>query len=180
MVNANSKKQILEEALQYEQLLKTVAFRLTSDNELSKDLVQDTYLKVCQNIDKFQENTNLKAWMLTIMKNNFFNYHRKMQRRKGIWELNDNILNDYIDISLSCDDADVHIYEKEINDQIADKKEEQRKPFEMFLDGYKYQEIADEMNLSLGTVKSRIFFTRKKLMNDLQDYISHQQNVIND
>ncbi|HQA86801.1 MAG TPA: sigma factor-like helix-turn-helix DNA-binding protein, partial [Bacteroidales bacterium] len=42
----------------------------------------------------------------------------------------------------------------------------------MYLDGYKYQEIADEMKISIGTVKSRIFFTRKKLMEDLKDYVT--------
>jgi RNA polymerase sigma-70 factor (ECF subfamily) len=63
-------------------------------------------------------------------------------------------------------------YVSEINKKILEKKEDQRKPFEMFLDGYKYQEIAELMNLSIGTVKSRIFFTRKKLMEDLKDYVS--------
>ena len=51
-------------------------------------------------------------------------------------------------------------------------KEEQRIPFQMHFEGYKYKEIADALNLSIGTVKSRIFFTRKKMM----EYLKHQQN----
>ena len=61
---------------------------------------------------------------------------------------------------------------KPSNKKIQEKKEEQKKPFEMFIDGYKYQEIADEMNISIGTVKSRIFFMRKRLMEELNDYVS--------
>ncbi|HON21074.1 MAG TPA: sigma factor-like helix-turn-helix DNA-binding protein [Bacteroidales bacterium] len=50
-------------------------------------------------------------------------------------------------------------------------EENQRIPFEMFIDGYKYKEISSQMDISIGTVKSRIFFTRKKLMNSLKDYV---------
>jgi len=61
---------------------------------------------------------------------------------------------------------------KEISKTISNIEENQRLPFEMFIDGYKYKEISDHMDISIGTVKSRIFFTRKKLMNSLKDYRS--------
>ena len=58
----------------------------------------------------------------------------------------------------------------EINQTIQDLEDDYRIPFTMFLEGYKYKEIADELNLPLGTVKSRIFFTRKKLEKSLSEY----------
>jgi RNA polymerase sigma-70 factor (ECF subfamily) len=59
---------------------------------------------------------------------------------------------------------------KEIIRNINALENEYKVPFKMFLDGYKYKEIADQLNLPLGTVKSRIFFTRKKLEKALKEY----------
>ena len=59
---------------------------------------------------------------------------------------------------------------KEIEKKINNISEKQRKPFEMYNTGYKYEEIANKLNISIGTVKSRIFFTRKKLMAELKEY----------
>ncbi|MDR2409730.1 MAG: sigma-70 family RNA polymerase sigma factor [Bacteroidales bacterium] len=147
------------------------ALTLTCNAEEAKDLVQETYLKVLSSEDKYEKDTNLKAWMLTIMRNTFINDYRK---RKRVNE----VINENIDISSlgqyalqSPEQADINYYVKEINRHINNIEEDQRIPFEMFLDGYKYKEIADEMDISLGTVKSRIFFTRKKLQNTLADYI---------
>ena len=58
----------------------------------------------------------------------------------------------------------------EITKEINNLSEEFKKPFTMFLNGFKYKEIADELGLKIGTVKSRIFFTRKKLMENLKDF----------
>jgi RNA polymerase sigma-70 factor (ECF subfamily) len=87
-------------------------------------------------------------------------------------------MNNNIDISSlkqiiiqAAERADMDYYVKEINKQIGKIDAQQRIPFEMFLDGYQYKEIADKMNISMGTVKSRIFFARKKLQNILSDYI---------
>lgn len=106
------------------------------------------------------------------MKNTFINNYRRKQRSKVIVEQSEDLyyLNNYV--SSPSDSADMRYFVKDINDKIVEKNEDQRKPFEMFLDGFKYQEIANEMNISIGTVKSRIFFTRKKLMNDLKDYVT--------
>ena len=59
---------------------------------------------------------------------------------------------------------------KELNQAIDGISDEQRIPFIMQYQGYKYKEIAEELNLSIGTVKSRIFFCRKKLINRLKEY----------
>lgn len=59
---------------------------------------------------------------------------------------------------------------QEITKTIEELEDEYRKPFTMFLEGYKYKEIAEELDLPIGTVKSRIFFSRKKLEQSLHGY----------
>jgi RNA polymerase sigma-70 factor (ECF subfamily) len=159
----------IERALMYDQKLRQYAYSFTLNDDDASDLVQDTYLKIMQSSEYYKEDSNFKAWMYTIMKNTFINDYRKKQRLKTVVEQNEDLyhLNDFV--STPSDTADMKFYVKDINERILSKKEDQRKPFEMFLDGYKYQEIANAMGISIGTVKSRIFFTRKKLMDDLHD-----------
>ncbi|MDL2311609.1 RNA polymerase sigma factor [Bacteroidales bacterium OttesenSCG-928-B11] len=163
---------LIDRVLNFDQGLRQYARSLTMNHEDASDLVQDTYMKVMQNSDYYKEDTNLKAWVYTIMKNTFINNYRRKQRSKVVVEQREDLyhLNNFV--SSPSDAADMNFYVKDINEKILEKKEDQRKPFEMFLDGFKYQEIADEMNISIGTVKSRIFFTRKKLMEDLKDYVT--------
>jgi RNA polymerase sigma-70 factor (ECF subfamily) len=167
-----TKNNLIERALGYDQGLRQYALSLTLNQDDANDLLQETYLKVLLNSDYYKDDTNLKAWVYTIMKNTFINNYRRKQRSKVIVEQSEDLyyLNNYV--SSPSDSADMRYFVKDINDKIVEKNEDQRKPFEMFLDGFKYQEIANEMNISIGTVKSRIFFTRKKLMNDLKDYVT--------
>ena len=145
------------------------ALSLTCNIDDANDLVQETYLKVLSSEDKYEDNTNLKAWMMTIMRNTFINEYRKRKRTNEL--VNDNLDFQRTHTLQSSQKADMHYHVKEINKHINNIDDEQRIPFEMYLDGYKYKEIADEMEISLGTVKSRIFFTRKKLQNNLADYV---------
>ena len=163
---------VIAQVMKYDNTLRQFALSLTLNADDAEDLLQDTYLKVLQFSNKYSENTNLKAWVFTIMKNTFINSYRRKQRSKILVDQSEDLyyLNNLV--SDPSDAADMHHYVTELNKKIMEKKEEQRKPFELFLDGYKYQEIADIMNLSIGTVKSRIFFTRKKLMDDLRDYVT--------
>lgn len=165
------KKSIIDQVMQFDTILRQFAISLTMNPDDAEDLLQDTYLKVIQGSSSYSDDTNLKAWVFTIMKNTFINNYRKRQRSKVIIDQSEDLyyLNNLV--TDPADAADMHHYVNEINKTILQKKEEQRKPFELFLDGYKYQEIADMMKLSIGTVKSRIFFTRKKLMEDLSDYV---------
>ncbi len=149
--------------------LKYFAYTLTSNYDDAQDLVQETFLKALTNRDKFAENTNLKAWTFTIMKNTFINNYRQNVRNNTIVDKTDDLyfLNLSKESSLGLPDSDYSV--KEIQDVIYQVSPEQRKPFEMYNQGYKYKEIADVLNLSIGTVKSRIFFTRKKLMEALKE-----------
>lgn len=144
---------------------------LTSNSEEAKDLVQDTYLKALSNRDKFADDTNLKAWTYTIMKNTFINNYRRNQKANTVIDNTDDLY--FLNLNRKSDYPSPvsRIAEKDILKSISKLDKEQRLPFEMHTDGFKYQEIADELKISIGTVKSRIFFTRRKLMDSLKDFV---------
>jgi len=148
------------------------ALSLTSNTDKAHDLVQETYLRALTYQNKFSSDTNLMAWVYTIMKNTFINDYRRNLKAKSTLESPSNRLL----ISFSKDDfypsVDSIHAEKEIYKKIALLEEEFREPFQLFLNGYKYKEIAIKLDLPLGTVKSRIFFTRKKLSKWLSDYVN--------
>lgn len=150
--------------------LEYYANMLTSNREEAKDLLQDTFLKALSNRDKFESDTNLKAWTYTIMKNTFINNYRRNQKVNTIVDATEDLF--YLNISRKSDfpSPESRISEKEINHTIKNLDADQRMPFEMHNAGYKYKEIADHLNISIGTVKSRIFFTRRKLMDSLKDF----------
>ena len=145
-------------------------FFLTANEEEAKDLVQDTNYKALTNRDKFQPDTNLKAWTYTIMKNTFINNYRRKVKANTIVDTTEDLY--YLNTTKEAkyEAPDSNLAAEEINRNIKRLDEEQRMPFEMHNQGYKYKEIADKLDLSIGTVKSRIFFTRKKLMEKLQDF----------
>ncbi|MBK9109408.1 MAG: RNA polymerase sigma factor [Saprospiraceae bacterium] len=147
------------------QTLQNFAFSLTRDEEDAKDLCQETAFRALSNKEKFQTGTNFKAWLITIMKNIFINnYRRKV--KGGI--VSDNSENQYYINSMSNavqNRADSDIMMKELNGMVESLDDSLRIPFVRYYHGFKYQEIADELKLPLGTVKSRIFFARKALKN---------------
>jgi RNA polymerase sigma factor (sigma-70 family) len=143
---------------------------LTSNTDKAHDLVQETFLRALTYQSKFCSDTNLMAWVYTIMKNTFINEYRRNIKARSAMECQSGSLK----ISFSKDDfypsvESVHA-EKEIHKKIELLEEEFRVPFQLFLTGYKYKEIAERLDLPLGTVKSRIFFTRKKLGKLLSEY----------
>ena len=150
--------------------LEYYAYTLTSDREKAKDLVQDTILKALTYRDKYEANTNLKAWTYTIMKNTFINTYRRNIKANTIIDSTEDMY--YINNSRVSEfvKPDSEYMYKEILRSVKSLEAEQRIPFEMHVAGYKYKEIAENLELSIGTVKSRIFFARKKLMDNLKAY----------
>ena len=114
--------------------------------------------------------TNLKAWLYTIMKNTFINNYRRAVKTKTIIDTTADLY--YINIPQDSGIASPEstLNSQEIKEVISDLEEEYRIPFMMYFEGFKYKEIADELNLPIGTVKSRIFIARKKLMDVLKDF----------
>lgn len=144
--------------------LERFAMSLTANPDDAKDLVQETYLKAITNREKFADYSNLKAWVFTIMKNSFINNYRRSVRQQTTFDntRDNNYLNNPKISQAGNPESDLSA--AEIRAHIDSLKDDLRIPFQMFQDGYKYKEIADEMNLKIGTVKSRIYFGRRKLM----------------
>ncbi|HMS29953.1 MAG: RNA polymerase sigma factor [Saprospiraceae bacterium] len=158
------------------QTLNNFAYSLTRDAEDAKDLYQETAFRALSNRDKFQPGTNFKAWLITIMKNIFINnYRRKV--KGGI--VNDNSENQYYFNSISnsvLNRAESDMMMKELHAMVDSLDDSLKVPFVRYYHGYKYQEIADELHLPLGTVKSRIFFARKALKSMIgSQYHIHQE-----
>ncbi len=143
--------------------LHTFAYKLTKNSEEAKDLYQETAFRAISNVDKFIPGTNLKAWLLTIMKNIFINNYRKNVKTRTIIDSTENLY--YINSGAASisNSAESNIMMDELSTMVENLDESLRVPFEMHYLGHKYQEIADTLHLPLGTVKSRIFFARKEL-----------------
>jgi RNA polymerase sigma factor (sigma-70 family) len=150
--------------------LKPFAINLTRDSEAANDLYQETLYKALANHEKYNAGTNIKAWLFTIMRNIFINDYRRKAKQRTIFDNspNDFLLNSQqVSVSNSAEGA---LRLKEITEAIHHLPEIFKTPFQLYFDGYKYQEIADVLNEPLGTVKSRIHFARKLLKDRLTRY----------
>ena len=146
------------------------AYKLTADREEANDLLQETSLKALDNEDKYTAETNFKGWIYTIMRNIFTNNYRKALRDQTYVDQTDNqfYLNQNIDIEGDSTEGSYDL--KEMRRIVNALPKEYRIPFSMYVSGFKYREIADKLGLPLGTVKSRIYFTRQKLQEELKDF----------
>lgn len=144
-------------------LLQAFAYNLTKNVEDAKDLFQETAYRAMTNRDKFRPGTNFKAWLFTIMKNIFINNYRKRIKANTIMDSTDNMY--YINSGsvVIGNGAESDIMMKELHRMISELDDSIKIPFLKHYQGFKYQEIAEDLDLPLGTVKSRIFFARKEL-----------------
>jgi RNA polymerase sigma factor (sigma-70 family) len=150
--------------------LERFALSLTSNSEDAKDLLQETFAKAITYRDKFEDNTNLKAWTFTIMKNTFINNYRRAVKANTTFDNTDDLYYLNLNKETTFETPDSQYSVKEIQKTIDALDDDFKMPFLMHTQGYKYKEIADTLDLKIGTVKSRIFFTRKKLMEKLKGY----------
>lgn len=146
------------------------AMLLTSNRDDAQDLLQDTTLKALDNQEKFVDNVNFKGWVLTIMRHTFINNYHKVLRTQTVVDQEIDLYNLNLTIESGIDSPDGAYAMAEINKAIEALTDELKVPFSMFLTGFKYNEIADELHLPLGTIKSRIFFARKTLQEKLRDF----------
>ena len=147
------------------------AFKLTADREEANDLLQETSLKALDNEEKFTPDTNFKGWMYTIMRNIFINNYRKTVRDQTFVDQTDNLFHLNLPQESGFDSTEGAYDLKEIHRIVNALPKDYRVPFAMYVSGFKYREIAEKLGLPLGTVKSRIFFTRQRLQNDLKDSV---------
>lgn len=146
------------------------ALMLTSNRDDANDLLQDTMLKVLDNQEKFAENTNFKGWVFTIMRNIFINNYRRVVRSATVIDKTEDLYHLNLSQDSGIDSPEESYGASEIMDAINAFPEKYRMPFSMHVAGYKYNEIAEQMDLPLGTIKSRIFAARQMLQTQFADY----------
>ncbi|WP_302029246.1 RNA polymerase sigma factor [uncultured Muribaculum sp.] len=164
------KQQFKQRLLGLQGNLFNFACQLTADREAAQDLVQDTTLKVLDNEEKYVDNVNFKGWVFTIMRNIFINNYRKVVRSATIMDQTEDLYHLNLPQDSGFETPEGSVAAKEITAAINSFSDDYRIPFSMHVAGYKYNEIAEKMNLPLGTVKSRIFFARQRLQQTLKDY----------
>ena len=140
------------------------ALKYTRNKENARDLAQETILRAFLNHEKFRTNTNLKGWLNIMMRNIFINGVRKKSYQM--------IHCDSYSYRMQVGEPDNftpidEMMEGQIIEEIEALNSDIRQPFKLHLEGYKYKEIADQLEIPIGTVKSRVFQARKRLSNVL-------------
>jgi len=162
--------QFQQKLLSLQENMMNFALMLTANRDDAQDLLQDTTLKVLDNQDKFVDNVNFKGWVLTVMRNIFINNYHKIVRVQTVVDSSADLYNLDVVNDSGFDSPDKAYQIKEITKAINGLNDDLKVPFSMFLSGHKYNEIAEKLNVPLGTVKSRIFFARQELQKRLKDF----------
>lgn len=161
--------QFVQEFNSHTNYLRNFAMKLTRDKNAADDLFQETALRAFRHQTQYINNTNLKAWLSTIMKNSFINLYRKQKRRN---EIQDTTSEDFY-LNLSNDTinnyGEMNINIQEISKIIDSLKDGYRIPFLMAYQGYQYEEIQEKMDLPMGTIKSRIHHARRILKKEIRE-----------
>jgi RNA polymerase sigma-70 factor (ECF subfamily) len=147
------------------------ALTLTANKDAAKDLLQETTLKALNNHDKFTDNTNFKGWILTIMRNIFINDYRKMVSNQTVIDNDESLYHLHLPQDSGFETPEDSLNVQDITKIINRLDKDMKEPFSMLIAGYKYDEIAENLNLPLGTVKNRIFLARKALQENLKEMV---------
>jgi len=153
------------------------AYRLTYDEDDSKDLVQDTYLKAFRFIESFQKGTNAKAWLFRILKNSFINEFRKKSKEPAkidYQEVESFYNSGEVDKSITTD-LRVETVKEMMGDEVSNALNSLDIDFRTViilcdLDGFKYDEMAKILDIPIGTVRSRLHRARNLLREKLNSY----------
>jgi RNA polymerase sigma-70 factor (ECF subfamily) len=162
-----------EAAIEHMDSLYRFAIHISGDEVDAEDLLQDTYLKAYKFSDKFQEGTNLKAWMLTIMKNTFINMVRRNKNNKRMIALSD--MEDWGYEPSVPPESEDNIFGYMFDDDVSAAVEELPEVYKTVVlladvEGLPYKDIADMVGCPIGTVMSRLHRGRKFLREKLQEY----------
>jgi RNA polymerase sigma factor (sigma-70 family) len=153
------------------------AFRLTFDEDDSKDLVQDTYLKAYRFINSFEQGTNAKAWLFRILKNSFINEYRKKSKQPtkvDYQEVETYYNSDDVDYQ-STTDLRAESVKDMLGDEISNALNSLAVDFRTViilcdLEGFTYEEMAKILDIPIGTVRSRLHRARNLLKDKLRGY----------
>jgi RNA polymerase sigma-70 factor (ECF subfamily) len=169
--------------------LYSAAIRMTRNPADAEDLVQETYLKAYRAYDRFEEGTNLKAWMYRILTNSYINRYRAKQRRPDETDLDD-VEDMYLYRRLGGeqsglgDSAEEAFLASVTDEDVKAAIESIPENFRMAVlladvEGFAYKEIAEILDVPIGTVMSRIHRGRKALEKELHEY-AEARNLLPD
>lgn len=167
-----------QQALTHLDALYRTALRLTHNPEDAEDLVQETYLRALRAAEQFQEGTNLRAWLFKILTNGFINQYRqraRTPRNESIDDVEDFYLYQHlIDNGLqpASSEPEREVLERLVDEDIIRALEELPLPFRQVVlladvEGFAYKEIADILDIKIGTVMSRLHRGRRRLQQAL-------------
>lgn len=147
--------------------LQSLAFSFTRDKEEAKDLMQDTIYRALTNSEKYAEVMNLKAWLYVIMHNTFINNYRRRCRYKKFFVHACRVqASDLTSRDMNAVSSRYQV--KELITAVHSLPDIFKIPLCLRVEGYNYQEIADMLDIALGTLKSRIHFGRKLLRRHIE------------
>lgn len=149
--------------------LKPYAMKLTRDLQDAEDLIQETVFKALKNREKFKEGTNIKAWMYTIMRNTFITNYQKLLRKNTFVDTTET--GHFLNTSTPVENQALNSFvSNDMQNAINSLKEMYQIPFLLYFKGFKYHEIAEKLDIPIGTVKNRIHIARKELKSMLSVY----------
>src|SRR6266508_1323418 len=161
--------------------LYSAALRMTRNRADAEDLVQETYLKAYRAFDSFTEGTNLKAWLYRILTNTFINTYRSRKRRPEEQELDD--VEDFylyrrlggIEAAQIGRSAEDELFDWFTDTEVKDALESLPEQFRMAVlladvEGFSYKEIAEILDVPIGTVMSRLHRGRRGLQKRLYEF----------
>ena len=177
----SAKEQFTTDAMQYAPQLFSTALRMTRSRSDAEDLVQETYIKGWRSFHTFQEGTNLRAWLFRIMTNTYINKYNAKKRKGTEVELDDveelflykrlgSI--DQSQLSSSAEDQMLELFtDDEVKNALEELPEDFRVPVLLSdVDGFSYKEIAEMLEIPIGTVMSRLHRGRKAMQKMLYEY----------
>lgn len=150
--------------------LEAFAMKFTNDVEDANDLVQDTLIKAIRYHALYKQGTNLRGWLYTIMRNTFINDYRKSSRKTALIDTTDDLTPYQLRNSAASNQAEHKFVMEDIHKALGKLQPEYSGPFLRYFEGYKYHEIAEELNIPIGTVKTRIHVARQVLKEQLKMY----------
>jgi RNA polymerase sigma-70 factor (ECF subfamily) len=176
-----AREDFTDDAMQYAPQLFATALRMTRNKADAEDLVQETFLKGWRAFDSYQQGTNLRAWLFRIMTNTFINKYNSQQRRPQETEL-DEVEElflfrrmgafDQSKMSQSAEDQMLELFtDDEVKNAIEELPETFRIPVLLSdVEGFSYKEIAEMLEVPIGTVMSRLHRGRKAMQKMLYEY----------
>ncbi len=170
-----------DQAMEYMGSLYSAALRMTRNSSDAEDLVQETYLKAYRAFGSFQDGTNLKAWLYRILTNTFINSYRARRRRPEQTEL-DEVEDLYLyrrlgglEAVTAGRSAEEEVLERFTESDVKEAVEALPEQFRMAVlladvEGFSYKEIAEILDVPIGTVMSRLHRGRRALQKALHDF----------